>query len=73
MADRHILLVEDSAEDAELTLHALRRNNLANRIYWARDGEEALDLACEAVKIGLENPAIRIMGVLITAGALLDR
>jgi len=38
-----ILLVEDSPEDAELTLHSLRRNNLANRIYWARDGEEGLD------------------------------
>jgi len=42
-ADVEILLVEDSAEDAELTLHSLRRNNLANRIHWARDGEEGLD------------------------------
>jgi CheY-like chemotaxis protein len=41
--DVEILLVEDSPEDAELTLRSLRRNNLANRIYWARDGEEALD------------------------------
>ncbi len=42
-ADVDILLVEDSPEDAELTLHSLRRNNLANRIHWARDGEEGLD------------------------------
>jgi CheY-like chemotaxis protein len=42
-ADVEILLVEDSPEDAELTLRSLRRNNLANRIHWARDGEEALD------------------------------
>ena len=42
-ADVDILLVEDSPEDAELMLHSLRRNNLANRIHWARDGEEALD------------------------------
>jgi len=41
--DVDILLVEDSPEDAELTLHSLRRNNLANRIHWARDGEEGLD------------------------------
>jgi two-component system, response regulator len=41
--DVEILLVEDSPEDAELTLHSLRRNNLANRIYWAHDGEEGLD------------------------------
>ena len=38
-----ILLVEDSPADVELTLHALRRDNLANHIHVARDGEEALD------------------------------
>jgi len=38
-----ILLVEDNPADLELTLHALRTNNLANRIEVARDGEEALD------------------------------
>ncbi|MGH9548705.1 MAG: response regulator [Terriglobales bacterium] len=44
-----ILLVEDSPEDAELAVHALRREHLANNIYIARDGEEALDfLFCRA-------------------------
>ena len=38
-----ILLVDDSQEDVELTLHALRGENLANRVFVARDGEEALD------------------------------
>ena len=38
-----ILLVEDSAEDLELTLRALRKANLANHIEVARDGAEALD------------------------------
>lgn len=38
-----ILLVEDNANDLELTLHALRSNKVANRIDVARDGEEALD------------------------------
>lgn len=38
-----ILLVEDSAEDMELTLHALRREHLANSIFTVRDGEEALE------------------------------
>ena len=38
-----ILLVEDSLNDAELAIHALRREHLANNIYVARDGEEALD------------------------------
>ena len=38
-----ILLVEDNQDDVELTLHALRRENLANNIHVARDGEEALE------------------------------
>ncbi|MGH9351567.1 MAG: response regulator [Terriglobia bacterium] len=38
-----ILLVEDNAADLELTLHALRKSNVANTIHIARDGEEALD------------------------------
>ena len=38
-----ILLVEDNKDDVELTLHALRKENLANSIHVARDGEEALE------------------------------
>ena len=38
-----ILLVEDNPDDVELALHALRRENLSNRIQVVRDGEEALD------------------------------
>ena len=38
-----ILLVEDNPKDVELTLHALRKENLCNHIHVARDGEEALD------------------------------
>ncbi len=41
--DVDILLVEDSVDDAELALHALRKEKLANSIFIARDGEEALD------------------------------
>ncbi|TAK22066.1 MAG: response regulator [Chloroflexota bacterium] len=46
MIDRdliEILLVEDNPADAELTLHALRRNHLSNRIYHVEDGAAALD------------------------------
>jgi two-component system response regulator len=45
MTDRQIeiLLVEDNPDDVELTLHALRKENLANHIHVARDGEEALE------------------------------
>jgi two-component system response regulator len=38
-----ILLVEDSPRDVELTLRALKKRNLANRVHVARDGAEALD------------------------------
>ena len=38
-----ILLVEDSPEDAEMTIRALRKYRLANRIHHVLNGEEALD------------------------------
>jgi two-component system response regulator len=38
-----LLLVEDNPADQELTLHVLKRHNLANRVKIARDGAEALD------------------------------
>lgn len=41
--DIDILLVEDNPDDLELTLHALRREHLANNIFTVRDGEEALE------------------------------
>ena len=42
-SETDILLVEDSPDDAELALHALRREHIANNIIVVRDGEEALD------------------------------
>jgi len=38
-----ILLVEDNPDDADLTMRALTRHNLANRVLVARDGAEALE------------------------------
>jgi two-component system, response regulator len=38
-----ILLVEDNADDVELTLRAFERNRIANRIVVVTDGEQALD------------------------------
>ena len=38
-----ILLVEDSPDDAELTVRALSSTKLANRVLHVKDGEEALD------------------------------
>jgi CheY-like chemotaxis protein len=43
-----ILLVEDSPDDLDMTLRALRKANLANKIQVARDGAEALEfIFCE--------------------------
>jgi CheY-like chemotaxis protein len=48
-----ILIVEDTPEDLDLALRALRKANLANRVHAARDGEEALDfLFCEGPHAG---------------------
>jgi len=38
-----ILLVEDNPRDEELTLRALKKHNLANKVHVAKDGAEALD------------------------------
>ena len=38
-----ILLVEDNPNDEELTLYALKRNNISNHIRVVRDGAEALE------------------------------
>lgn len=41
--DVEILLVEDNANDAEMTIRALRKNNIANHVLRLKDGAEALD------------------------------
>ena len=38
-----ILLVEDNPNDEELTLYALKKNNIANHIHVVRNGAEALE------------------------------
>mgnify|MGYP001594873209 FL=1 len=43
MKDKIILLVEDNPDDVELTLRALKKNNILNEVVVARDGAEALD------------------------------
>jgi two-component system, chemotaxis family, response regulator Rcp1 len=37
-----ILMVEDSAGDAELMLDFLEQSKVKNRIHWVKDGEEAM-------------------------------
>jgi CheY-like chemotaxis protein len=43
VSEKTILLVEDNADDEELTVRALKKNNVRNELVVARDGVEALD------------------------------
>jgi len=45
-----ILLVEDNADDVDLTLRALRKEHMANQIHVVRDGEEALAFLFDPAK-----------------------
>jgi len=42
-SELEILLVEDNMNDAELTIRALRKNNIANHIIHLKDGAIAID------------------------------
>jgi two-component system response regulator len=55
MIEKTILLVEDNSDDVDLTVRALKQNNLLNRVHIARDGAEAINML-----FGTENtPAIQ--------------
>ena len=54
---RPILLVEDSPNDVELTLAALKKGGLANPVVVARDGVEALDVLFRRDNAGPEGAA----------------
>lgn len=43
MNEVEVLLVEDNPSDAELTVRALKKHNLANRLFHVKDGAEAID------------------------------
>jgi two-component system response regulator len=43
MNSKIILLVEDNPDDVQLTLRALKKNNIMNKVVVAQDGVEALE------------------------------
>ena len=61
-----ILLVEDDANDEMLTLHALKKHKLANKIHVVRDGAEALEFVfCTGAYAGRksENPRMILLDI----------
>lgn len=51
-----ILLVEDNPDDEALTIRALKKNNIGNRLIIVRDGVEALDfLFCTGLHAGRDS------------------
>lgn len=54
-----ILLVEDNANDAELTIRHLKKNNMANNLFHVKDGEEALDFIFSMGKFATHNDAMQ--------------
>jgi two-component system response regulator len=54
--DVEILLVENSPDDVELTLRALRSGNFGSHVHVVNDGEQALDfLFCRGAYAGRDN------------------
>ena len=54
--DVEILLVEDNRQDAEMTIRALKKCSILNKLYWAKDGVEALDFIRCAGEYATRNP-----------------
>ena len=61
---KRILLVEDKARDAELTLAALEEHNLANEVVVVRDGVEALDYLYRRGEFAGRAPELPVMVLL---------
>jgi CheY-like chemotaxis protein len=63
MQERRILVVEDDANDAELTLRALARLNLGDKVDVTRDGQEALECRGTFAARSSGDPAVVLMDV----------
>lgn len=61
MNEKIILLVEDNPKDEALTLRALNKSNIMNRVVIARDGPEALDYLFGHDAHGTANPLPQVI------------
>jgi CheY-like chemotaxis protein len=60
-----VLMVEDSPNDAELIKRALSKINIASKIFWVKDGAEALDFVFCAGKYVGRNATIHPLKVIL--------
>ena len=57
--EKVILLIEDNSDDEKLTLRALKKQHIRNRVIVARDGAEALDWLFSRGTYANRDPALR--------------
>jgi two-component system, response regulator len=60
-----ILLVEDNPRDAELTIRAFKKRNLANNLYLVQDGEQALDFLFQKGEFEHNHPHFPLKVILL--------
>jgi len=61
MNDKQIMLIEDNPDDRDLTIRALKKNNILNPVTVARDGAEALTMLLEDDHRDQRNPALILL------------
>jgi CheY-like chemotaxis protein len=60
-----VLMVEDSPNDAELIARALSKVNIANKIYWVKDGEEALEFIFRTGRYAVRDESVPLKVMLL--------
>jgi two-component system response regulator len=65
MKDKVIPLAEDNPDDVQLTLRALKKNNILNEVIVAPDGVEALDYLFGAGKYAVRDTNIKPQAILL--------
>lgn len=61
-----IVMVEDTATDAEMTMRILRKRGLANQLIWLKDGGEAVDFLFQPGKYaagGAHRPKLILLDI----------